>query len=123
MKEVFVLALLLAMPLSVFAQTDVTQSQQKSGARSSAARSSSSEIQQLRDAVAAQKDAIAAQQATDPADAAADPVPRPGDTNIAAAGGPSRRDSRPSPTKCAFCIECRAKGRPDHQQRLQFATA
>src|SRR5271169_722902 len=62
MKRAFALALLLAMPASIFAQTDATTSQHKSSAQSSGARSNSSEIQQLRDAVAEQKDAIAAQQ-------------------------------------------------------------
>src|SRR5271166_4565185 len=62
MKREFALALLLAMPASVFGQTDATTSQHKSSARSSAVRSGSSEIQVLRDAVAEQKDAIAAQQ-------------------------------------------------------------
>jgi TolA-binding protein len=62
MKRAFALALLLAMPAGVLAQTDATTSQQKSSARSSTVRSSSSEIQQLRNAVAEQKDAIAAQQ-------------------------------------------------------------
>src|SRR5271165_3870858 len=62
MKRAFALAVLLAIPATVFAQTDATTSQHKSSARSGAVRSGSSEIQQLRDAVAEQKDAIAAQQ-------------------------------------------------------------
>ncbi|MGA9565241.1 MAG: hypothetical protein WBS19_06950 [Candidatus Korobacteraceae bacterium] len=62
MKQVLALALLLAMPAGVLAQTDATTSQQKSSARPSAAGSSSSEIQKLKEAVAAQTDAIAAQQ-------------------------------------------------------------
>jgi len=62
MKKTFTLALLLAMPASVIAQTDATTSQHKSSSGSSAARSSSSEIQELRQALAEQKDAIAAQQ-------------------------------------------------------------
>ncbi len=62
MKQVFAIALLVAMPAGVLAQTDATTSQQKSSARPSAAASSSNEIQKLKEAVAAQTDAIAAQQ-------------------------------------------------------------
>jgi len=60
MKRAFALALLLTMPASVFAQTDATTSQHKANARTSAV--GSSEIQQLKDALAKQQDAIAAQQ-------------------------------------------------------------
>jgi hypothetical protein len=60
MKRALALALLLAMPAFVFAQTDATTSQPKASARTSAA--GSSEIQQLKDALAKQQDAIAAQQ-------------------------------------------------------------
>jgi hypothetical protein len=62
MKRAFTLALLLAMPACVFAQTDAATSQSKSNARASSARTSLSDIQELKKAVAAQKDAIAAQQ-------------------------------------------------------------
>ena len=60
MKRAFALALLLTMPAGVFAQTDATTSQHKASARTSAV--GSSEIQQLKDALAKQQDAIAAQQ-------------------------------------------------------------
>jgi hypothetical protein len=62
MKRLLAVALLLAIPASVFAQTDATPSQHKSSAPTSAVRSGSSEIQQLKDALARQQDAIAAQQ-------------------------------------------------------------
>jgi len=62
MKNLLAFALLLAIPASVFAQTDAAPSQHKSSARTAAAGSSSSEIQQLKDALARQQDAIAAQQ-------------------------------------------------------------
>src|ERR1035438_10178155 len=62
MKKLLALTLLMAIPPSVFAQTDAAPSQHKTSGRTSAERSGSSEIQQLKEAVAAQKDAIAAQQ-------------------------------------------------------------
>jgi len=62
MRQPFALALFVLVATSVFAQTDATASQPKSSARTSSARTGSSDIQELKKAVAAQKDAIAAQQ-------------------------------------------------------------
>jgi hypothetical protein len=60
MKRLLALALLLAVPASVFAQTNAAPSQ--ASPRTNAVGSGASEIQQLKDAVARQQDAIAAQQ-------------------------------------------------------------
>ncbi len=58
MNRTSVLALLLAMPAGVFAQNDATAPPAQLNTRTSSARSSSSDIQELKDAIAAQQQQI-----------------------------------------------------------------
>ncbi len=62
MRQLSALLLFTLLATSVFGQTDYTPSKHKPNPRASAARSRSSEIQELKDAVAAQQNAITAQQ-------------------------------------------------------------